>query len=116
MNTNELLDAVKTKLGAPSDYRLSEILGMSRQGVRGLRESGLSDARAVQIATMLEIDPAQVLAWVHAERAQDPQVRKIWEKLAKSLVAVWIACMVWAISAPQKAAAAIASPAIHYAK
>ena len=116
MDTNELLDAVKTRHGIPSDYALSQALGMSRQGVRALRESGLSDARAVQIASLLELDPARVLAWVHAERAQDPAVRKVWEKLAKSLAACVMVAALWAISAPQPAVVAIVCQGIHYAK
>ncbi len=107
MNSNQLLDAVKTKLNLPSDYALSDALGMSRQGVRVLRENGLSDARAVQIATILGLNPGKALAWVHAERARDPLVKKIWEKVAKSLIASLIVAGLWAIPSPQAAAAEI---------
>ncbi len=110
MDSNKLLDALKTATGAATDNALArQVLKVDPTTLRAMRERGLSDARAVQIATILELDPAQVLAWVHAERAQDPQVRKIWEKLAKSLVASLIVVGLWAISAPQKAAASIAS-------
>ncbi len=116
MNTNQLLDAAKTRLGLSSDYALSAKLDISRQGVREMRERGLSDVRAVQIAHILELDPAQVLAWVHAERAQDPAVRKVWEKLAKSLAAALALVALWGIAAPRRAGATIVSQAIHYAK
>jgi len=117
MNSNELLDAVKIAAGAATDNALArQVLKVDPTTLRAMRERGLSDKRAVQIATILEIDPAQVLAWVHAERAQDPAVRKIWEKLAKSLVASLIVIALWAISAPQPAVASIVVPVIHYAK
>ena len=86
MNSNELLDALKAKTGAPSDFALArDVLNVHKTSVRDMRLYGLSDAMALQIATLLDIDPAAVLASVHAERAKDPAVRKVWEKLAKTI-------------------------------
>ena len=123
MNTTQLLDAVKHRLQIHSDYALAARLGMKRQGIRDLRERGLSDARCVQVAQILEVDPAQVLAWVHAERAQDPAVRKVWEKLAKSIgsaaAAILLALAIsisGGIRAANAAYQAISYPVIHYAK
>lgn len=84
MNSNELLDAVKTWFDLPSDYALAKHLDVSQQALASMRKTGLSDSRALQIATLLKLNPSEVLAAIHAERAKDPAVRKVWEKLAKT--------------------------------
>lgn len=84
--SGQLLDALKEKTGARSDYALAKnVLSISPESVSQMRERGLSDDRAVQVAEILGLDPGAVLAGVHAERAKSPAVRKAWEKLARTL-------------------------------
>lgn len=81
-----LLDALKEKTGARSDYALAkDVLMITPESLYQMRSRGLSDDRAVQIAEILGLDPGTVLASVHAERAKSPAVRKAWENLAQSL-------------------------------
>jgi len=86
MNSNELLDALKAHAGVPSDYALAKkILKVDVTAIRNMRERGLSEERALQIATLLGLEPGPVLAAIHAERSKDPAVRKVWEKIAKTM-------------------------------
>lgn len=84
--SGSLLDALKEKTGMPSDYALArDIFHITPVSLLHMRQRGLSDDRAVQVAEILGLDPGAVLAGVHAERAKSPAVRKAWEKLARSL-------------------------------
>lgn len=84
--SGELLDSLKEKTGARSDYALAKsVLKINPESLYQMRERGLSDDRAVQVAEMLGLDSGAVLAGVHAERAKSPAVRKAWEKLAATL-------------------------------
>ena len=96
MNTNELLDAVKARYNLPSDYALArDALKMHPNSIRTLRERGLSDERALQIAELLDIPPGEVLASIHAERARTPAVKEAWKKIAESMrTALGIAAMI----------------------
>ena len=105
MNSNELLDALKANTGAASDFALArDVLNVHKTSVRDMRLYGLSDAMALQIATRLNLDPAGVLASVHAERAKDPGVKKVWETLAKSIKSAAAAVLIvlgMGITAPE---------------
>lgn len=121
MDSNQLLDALKAHTGAASDNALArKVLKVDPTAVRDMRERGLSDAKAVQIATLLHLNPGEVLAAVHAERAKDPEVRKAWERLVKtvrSAAAGLFVVLGIAAGTPEPARAAVeTSPVIHYAK
>lgn len=86
MNTSELLEALKKKLGLESDYALArDFFKVHPNSMKRIREMGLSEERALQVATALGLDPVQVLTGIRAERAKSDDVRKVWEKAAKSL-------------------------------
>lgn len=85
MNSNALLDAVKQHHRIDSDRALARILKISQASINNWRAIGLPDERVLQFATLLGIDPVSVMAAVHAERAKDPAVRKVWESLVKTL-------------------------------
>lgn len=86
MNSNELLNALKAHTGVPSDYALAQqVLKVDQTTLTAMRRRGLSEERALQIATMLGIDPGEVLPAIRAERAGDPAVKKVWEKIAKTM-------------------------------
>jgi len=121
MKSNELLDALKAHSGVASEYALAKkILKVDVNSVRDMRERGLSDARALQIATLLGLEPGPVLAAIHAERAKDPAVKKAWEKIAKTMRSAAAAVLVvlgMAGTAPEPLQASQATyPAIHYAQ
>lgn len=80
--TNDLLDAVKSRYGLPSDYALAAKLGMTRSMVSGYRhgKSRLGDDAALRVAELLELDAGFVFACMEAERAQTEAARKVWKR------------------------------------
>ena len=85
MNTNELLDSVKEHTNIKSERALARLLGMTPQALVHVRERGLSDERCVQVAKILDYPPMKVLAWVHAERSKDAEVKEIWSAVAETI-------------------------------
>ncbi len=89
--TLDYIEAIKARYkpdaGELSDYRVSKLLGIKPQSVSVYRTKGgtLDDTTALKVAELLDLDPAEVLANMHAERAKDEKVRKIWEALAEHL-------------------------------
>ena len=88
-STIEFLDAISTKHGGASDYRLAKLLGVTRGAVSAYRckRIGLSDELALKVAAELNLDPVFVLACAHAERAKQPEIRAIWERVAVRVAA-----------------------------
>jgi len=90
--TQELMRALKARLGCRSDYRLALELGVSRATVstwkRGRAHPG--DDIALDIAEILDLDPGYVLACLAAERAESPAVKKAWQQFAKGIAATAI--------------------------
>lgn len=78
--TNEFLDAVKAKLGAGSDYALAPKIGLTKQMISRYRREKdyLSDEYCLKVASILEIDPAIVLAAVHSEKAKTSDEKNAW--------------------------------------
>lgn len=88
MNTTlEFLDAVKARHSLPSDYALAPILGITKQEVSKLRnqKAYLGNQTAIQVAKLLELDPAEVLASAHAERAKCPEEKAAWQSIMERL-------------------------------
>lgn len=86
MTSNSLLDALKKRLNLPSDYALARtVFHIDPGSLKEMRQRGLSDERALQVAELLDLNPGEVLAAVHAERAKDKNVKAAWERAAKAL-------------------------------
>lgn len=87
MITTELLDAVKAKTGATSDYKLAQVLDISKQKVSDLRAGrNKPDAyECAKIAEVLERDPLEVIAQVEAEAARSEKKREYWRSLFSGL-------------------------------
>jgi len=85
--TVEFLDALKAKTGAPSDYALAPILGVTRSAVSRYRNEKdyFSDEMALKVASILEIEPFIVLAAVHAERAKTEPEKAAWKSMFERL-------------------------------
>lgn len=94
--TVEFLDAVRVKRGLTSDNQLAIFLGCTRQAISGYRykRTFLDDEIAMRVADTLDIDPAFVLACVHAERERNLEVRAVWERIANLSMGVAAALMV----------------------
>lgn len=130
MDSNSLLDALKARLNVPSDYALArDVLKMHPNSIRTLRERGLSDERAIQIADLLGYKREEVLAHIHFERARSPEVKAVWERMVSMLrdwkhtAAAFFIVAICTMGVPPKVAEAagkisqfMTSPAIHYAR
>lgn len=86
MKTTDYLDAIKAKYEV-SDYKLAPLLGIGKAAVSGYRNRGteFDDTVAIRAARLLNLPEDEVLANIHAARAKDDDVRKVWERLAEKL-------------------------------
>lgn len=86
-STSRLLDAAKSRQAIPSDYKLGVTLGLSDSAITNYRKgrSKPDDVVAQRLAELAGLDPAIVVAQLHAERAQTDDTRKLWETIAKRL-------------------------------
>lgn len=89
-NTAQFLDALRAKLDLPSDGRLADKLGMHRQHISRYRtlEGTFDDEKSYLVAEILEIDPAYVIACMHHQRAKEPKIKAVWERMAVAMAAV----------------------------
>ena len=87
--TADFLDALRIKLDLPSDGRLADYLGMHRQHISQYRtlNGTFGDELSLKVADLLEMDPAYVMACMHAQREKNADVRKVWERIANMAVA-----------------------------
>ena len=80
MTPTEYLDAAKTKIGITSDYELSKRLNIHRGWIPAIRRSErhIPLDVAYKLAIILELDPAQVVAELEAERETNPARADFW--------------------------------------
>lgn len=97
--TIEFLKAVKQKHNIPSDGKLALILGHTRSSVSLLLQGRnfLGDEAAMKVADLLDLDPAYVVACVHAERAKHAKEKQLWERIATLTAGIAAALLVIAI-------------------
>lgn len=124
MNTTiEFLDAVKAKTGVPSDYALSPILEVTRSAVSRYRNGKdfLGDETALRVAKILEVEPATVLAAVHAERAKTAEEKAVWKLIYEKLGGIAAGALIaftasTAAPTPASAADNVQSNSVYYVK
>lgn len=83
MKTTNLLDRIKTAYGLPSDYATAKKIGITTQAVSKYRCKGATfdDMTAFKVAHLLDLNPANVIAWANFERATrqgDEKLIKFW--------------------------------------
>lgn len=84
MKTAEMLDAAQKKLGVNSDYALAKAMGITK-GRIGHYRTGIrtpDEQACFQLADILGIDPAAVIAAVKAERETEPSKAAFWRMQA----------------------------------
>ena len=121
--TIEFLNAVKAKYHLPSDGKLALKLGHTRSSVSLLLQGKnyLGDDAAMNVADLLEIDPAYVVACIHAERAKQSKEKKLWERIATMASSGAVAVILSWTVLPQISIESITKPVlfldgnIHYA-
>ena len=89
----QLLDRFKRAKGLAADNAAAEALGITRATVSGWRhEKSHPDAESV--ARMCEATGDSLAHWlplIEAERARNPEARKVWLRLAQMAAAVTLA-------------------------
>lgn len=114
----ELLDQVKTRCGITSDNALAERLGINRQMIWKIRQDDrtISDERIAQLCALAKLDGPEWMARIHAERAESPAERQLWQTALQRLTAVAAALAVVVIahrlSGPDGALSALMLPAV----
>jgi len=87
MKTLDFIERLKAVYHLPSDYAAAKKLGVTKQNISRIRNHGqtLDDRAAFEIAELLELDPAQVVAYMNlerAERANDKNLILFWQSYA----------------------------------
>lgn len=85
--TIDLLNRVKAAYSLPSDYALAKKIGISKQAVSRYMKNGavMDDKVAFTVSELLNLNPAQVVACMHVERAQNAHDEKLvnfWVRFA----------------------------------
>lgn len=77
------LDDLRKHLGLPSDYAVSKALGLTRAAVSKYRNGigSFDDSTAIKVASLLEIDPLEVIAAAAYERCNDASTKKVWASI-----------------------------------
>lgn len=85
--TAEFIVAVKTKYNLQSDYALAKKLGITPTSIYRFtgNKGSFSDATALHVAELLNLNSGYVLACIHAERAKAANEKSTWEKMARYL-------------------------------
>ncbi len=85
MYANELLDAYKQAKSYVQDKQIAHDLNISQQKISKIRKGVryVSDSEAVFLAEGAGIDPELALLGCHADRNENPQIKAVWESIAK---------------------------------
>jgi hypothetical protein len=88
--TADFLDELQRKLGVESDYALGKLMGMQRQHVSHYRtlKTTFDDEKCIKIAEILGADAAEIILAMHYQRAKQPEVKAVWERMAMNIGAV----------------------------
>ncbi|WP_439148425.1 DUF3693 domain-containing protein [Vibrio sp.] len=114
MYQNELLDAYKKAQNYVQDKQIAHDLNLPRQRIGEMRKGTryISDSEAVFLAESAGIDPEMALLGCHVDRNDNPQIKQLWEHIAKKcnglgLQAISMACagLVLMIATPNEALA-----------
>ncbi|MGO2323179.1 DUF3693 domain-containing protein [Vibrio casei] len=85
MNANELLNAYKTAKNYVQDKQIAHDLNLTPQKLSKIRKGMryVTDSEAVFLAEGAGIDPELALLACHADRNENPNIKAMWENIAK---------------------------------
>lgn len=85
--TKKYLDILRKQYNDCSDYRISQLLQVSRQCVsRWSQGKGtIDDEPAARLADMCSLDPLVVLTEIHIERSRSRTTRHYYEEVLKKV-------------------------------
>jgi hypothetical protein len=97
MKSSEYLDAAKKIMHIASDYELAKKLNARPEHMGEMRNGKRSVPLSIayKLAITLEIDPAQVVAELEAEREKNPARKEFWKSFLShaSKASVLLLCM-----------------------
>lgn len=86
LNTNTVLDRIKSIHGITSEYRLCRVIGVTDQTLLNWRKGRCpSDEHAVKLAQLAQLDVGLVVASLASERAKDPTLQAVFSDIARRL-------------------------------
>lgn len=85
MNQNKLIDAYKSAHNYVQDKQIAHDLNIPQQRISDFRKSRryMTDEQAIFLAKNSGVDPEMALMWCHADRQENPNVKALWESMAK---------------------------------
>jgi transcriptional regulator with XRE-family HTH domain len=94
MITTDLLNEVKAKKCVDSDYKLAQVLDISKQKISDLRSGKEKPGpyECAKIAEVLGRDPLSVIAQVEAESARTEKKRAYWRNFFSGLKRTALGC------------------------
>ena len=100
MTPSEYLDAAKAAMGLQTDYELAQRLDIPRGHVAEMRhgQRAMKAYVAAKIAVTLNLDPAQVIADLEAQREKNPKKRAFWQSFLSRAAMLGLACTLGWIS------------------
>ena len=89
MKSVDFLDAVRDRHGIPSDNKTAKFLDIPQGTIAGIRTGRrkFTGHECQKIAQALDLPDGYVLARIEAERSPDPGLRKVWIRVAESVLA-----------------------------
>lgn len=121
LNSRDLLAAVRAAQGIESNYRLSRLLDVPEKSVQrwNTGKHTPDDAMAVRLAELAGLDPAAVVAAMHAQRCTDDALRPILQRIAQRAAQVGAAVFTailsvvfsWHPDAQARASTEVSAPA-----
>ena len=106
MKAADWIDRLKASQGIESDYRVAQVLEVSKQTVSTYRakpDATMDEQTSIRVAKLLGVNPAGLVLDQVAERTQSPELRSTLSALAGQLCAL---C---------KVALARSAPLVHFA-
>ncbi len=81
-----LLTQMKATYGGASDYKVAQILEVSKQNVSDIKrgKTQFCDETLVKIAQYLDLDPAETVAQKHIETEKSHIMRQFWEGILEN--------------------------------
>jgi len=85
MYQNKLLDAYKEAQNYVQDKQIAHDMNIPQQRISDFRKGRryLTDSQAVFLAENAKLDPELALIGLHADRNENPQIKQLWEHMAK---------------------------------
>ncbi|SBS68611.1 DUF3693 domain-containing protein [Vibrio atlanticus] len=85
MYQNELIEAYKKAQNYVQDKQIAMDMNIPQQRISDFRKGRryLTDSQTVFLAENAKLDPQVALLGCHADRSDNPQIKQMWEHMAK---------------------------------